>query len=220
MTYLVMTFKSSTNSTKIRCIGFTLIELLIVMAIIGILIGITFSGATYIFSAQQEKKALADMEALKLALEEFKSEYGDYPRTNDLEGDAETLPPLTGKRLFLALSSYVDKHGEPYGNKENRPKTFMKGDVFSLAEKDGENIKKVTLDLSDSGDDTPECFVIDPWENPYVYDYPRRDGKLGFLLFSKGSDMGSSDFTSKEDGPIEPDEKDYDNLPPNEPSRL
>ena len=58
------------------------------MAIIGILIGITFSGATYIYSAQQEKKALADMEALKLALEEFKSEHGDYPRTNDLEGDA------------------------------------------------------------------------------------------------------------------------------------
>ena len=217
-----MTFKSSASSTKIRCIGFTLIELLIVMAIIGILIGITFSGATYIYGAQQEKKALADMEALKLALEEFKSEHGDYPRTNDLEGDAETLPLLTGKRLFLALSSYVDKHGDPYGNKEARPKTFIKSDVFSFGEKDGDNdkMKKVTLDHSDSDDETPECFVIDPWENPYVYDYPRRDGKLGFLLFSKGADMGSSDFTSKEDGPIEPDEKDYDNLPPNEPSRL
>jgi len=189
------------------------------MAIIGILIGITFSGATYIYSAQQEKKALADMEALKLALEEFKSEHGDYPRTNDLEGDVDTLPPLTGERLFLALSSYVDKYGNPYAGKDDRPKTFIKSDVFSFGEIDGENIKKVTLDFSDSGDDTPECFVIDPWEYPYVYDYPRRDGKLGFLLFSKGADTGSSDFTSK-DGPIEPDEKDYDNLPPNEPSRL
>ena len=215
-----MTFKSSSRSTNTRGLGFTLIELLIVMAIIGILIGITFSGATYIFSAQQEKKALADMEALKLALEEFKSEYGDYPRTNDLEGDAKTLPPLTGKRLFLALSSYVDKYGDPYADKDDRPKTLIKSDVFSLGKKDGENIEKVTLDLTDSGDDAPECFVIDPWENPYVYDYPRRDGKLGFLLFSKGFDMGSSDFTSKEDGPIEPDEKDYDNLPANEPSRL
>ena len=232
MNYLVMTFKSSSRSTKIRSLGFTLIELLIVMAIIGILIGITFSGATYIFSAQQEKKALADIAAIKLALEEFKSEHGDYPRTNrcfpppdqkknHIEGDAEDLPPLTGNRLFLALSSYVDKHGDPYSDKDNRPKTFIKSDVFSLgAAKDGENIEEVTLDLSDSSDDTPECFVIDPWGNPYVYDYPRRDGKLGFLLFSKGSDMGSSDFTSKEDGPIEPEEKDYDNLPPNEPSRL
>jgi prepilin-type N-terminal cleavage/methylation domain-containing protein len=210
-----MTFKSSASSTKIRCIGFTLIELLIVMAIIGILIGITFSGATYIYSAQQEKKALADMEALKLALEEFKSEHGDYPRTNDLEGDAETLPLLTGKRLFLALSSYVDKHGEPYGNKEDRPKTFIKSDVFSFGEKDGDNdkIKEVTLDLSDSSGDAPECFVIDAWGNPYVYDYPRRDErKLGFLLFSKGENGKSFDFTKVKDDSSPPESENDDDL--------
>ena len=122
-----MTFKSSASSTKIRCIGFTLIELLIVMAIIGILIGITFSGATYIYSAQQEKKALADMEALKLALEEFKSEHGDYPRTNDLEGDAEKkLPLLTGARLFLALSSYVTSMENLMGIKRIGPRLSLK----------------------------------------------------------------------------------------------
>ena len=98
-------FESSSRSTKLRYRGFTLIELLIVMAIIGILIGITFSGATYIYSAQQEKKALADIEALKLALEEFKSEPGDYPRTHDIEGDMNAYPPLAGERLFLSLSS-------------------------------------------------------------------------------------------------------------------
>ena len=186
------------------------------MAIIGILIGITFSGATYIFSAQQEKKALADMEALKLALEEFKSEYGDYPRTNDLEGDAEKLPPLAGKRLFLSLSSYVDKHGDPYSDKDNRPKTFIKSDVFSLgAAKDGENdkIKEVTLDLSDSSGDAPECFVIDPWGNPYVYDYPRRDErKLGFLLFSKGEDGKSFDFTKAKDDSSSAESENDDDL--------
>jgi len=209
----------------LRCRGFTLIELLIVMAIIGILIGITFSGATYIYSAQQEKKALADMEALKLALEEFKSEHGDYPRTNrcfsppdqkknHIEGDAETLPPLTGKRLFLALSSYLDKHGDPYSDKDNRPKTFIKSDVFSLgAAKDGENIEEVTLDLSDSSGDAPECFVIDPWGNPYVYDYPRRDErKLGFLLFSKGEDGKSFDFTKAKDDSSSAESENDDDL--------
>jgi len=185
------------------------------MAIIGVLIGITFSGATYIYSAQQEKKALADMEALRLALEEFKSEQGDYPRTNDLEGDVETLPSLTGKRLFLALSSYVDKHGEPYGNKEDRPKTLIKSDVFSFGEKDGDNdkIKEVTLDLSDLGDDAPECFVIDPWGNPYVYDYPRRDGrKLGYLLFSVGKDEKSFDFTKAKDDSSSAESENDDDL--------
>lgn len=200
----------------LRCRGFTLIELLIVMAIIGILIGITFSGATYIYSAQQEKKASADIEALKLALEEFKTEHGDYPRTNDLEGDAKNLPPETGKRLFLALSSYVDKHGEPYGNKEDRPKTFIKSDVFSFGEKDGDKVKEVTLDLSDSSGDAPEFFVVDPWGNPYVYDYPRRDErKLGFLLFSKGEDEKSFDFTKVKDdssSAVSENDDDLDNV--------
>jgi prepilin-type N-terminal cleavage/methylation domain-containing protein len=208
-----------------RSSGFTLIELLIVLAIIGVLIGITFSGASYLFQAQQEKKALSDVEALKLALEEFKSENGDYPRTNrcfpppdekknHIEGDEETLPPLTGKRLFLALSSFVDRHGDPYSNPENRPKAFIKSDVFSLGEKNGDEVEEVILDLSDSGNEPPECFVIDPWGNPYVYDYPRRDGNLGYLLFSKGSDGESSDFTKEL---ISPESIDLDNLPIHEP---
>ena len=206
-------FESSSRSTKLRYRGFTLIELLIVMAIIGILIGITFSGATYIYSAQQEKKALADIEALKLALEEFKSEHGDYPRTNDIEGDMKAFPPLAGERLFLSLSSYVDKYGDPYVDKDNRPKSLIKSDVFSFGERDGGNINEVTLDLSDLGDDAPECFVIDPWGNPYVYDYPRRDGrKLGYLLFSMGEDGKSFDFTKVNDDSSPPESENDDDL--------
>ena len=117
---------SSLTFSSPKTFGFTLIELLIVLAIIGVLIGITFTGANYLFKAQQEKKALSDIEAVKLALEEFKSENGDYPRTDDISGDMQTLPILTGLRLFQALSSYVDGDGEPYANPLNRPKSFLK----------------------------------------------------------------------------------------------
>lgn len=207
------TNQTSTFSNP-KSFGFTLIELLIVLAIIGVLIGITFSGANYLFKAQQEKKGLSDIEALKLALEEFKSEHGDYPRTDDLSGDMQTLPFLTGQRLFQALSSYVDESGDPYANPLKRPKSFLKSEALTLAEQEGNQIQEVTMDFTNSNTSIPEYFAIDPWDSPYVYDYPRRDGNLGYLLFSKGPDGESSDFTKEL---ISPESIDLDNLPVDEP---
>lgn len=207
------TNQSSTFSNP-KSLGFTLIELLIVLAIIGVLIGITFSGANYLFQTQQEKKALSDIEALKLALEEFKSENGDYPRTDDLSGNLQTLPFITGQRLFQALSSYVDGDGEPYANPLKRPKSFLKSEALTLAEQEGNQIQEVTMDFTNSNTGVPHYFAIDPWDAPYVYDYPRRDENLGYLLFSKGPDGESSDFTKEL---ISPESIDLDNLPVHEP---
>ena len=44
--------------------GFTLIELLVVIVIIGVLAGITFTGADYLLGAQDEKQAKSQIEAL------------------------------------------------------------------------------------------------------------------------------------------------------------
>ena len=203
---------SSSTFANPKSFGFTLIELLIVIAIIGVLIGITFSGANYLFQAQQEKRALSDIEALKLVLEEFKSENGDYPRTDDLSGDMETLPFLTGQRLFQALSSYVDEAGDPYPDPLNRPKSFLKSEALTLGEQEGNQIQEVNMDFTNLDTAIPQYFAIDPWNAPYVYDYPRRDGKLGYLLFSKGSDGESSDFTKEISASSDVD---LDNLPVN-----
>ena len=37
-------------------------------------------------------------------------------------------------------------------------------------------------------------FLIDPFGNPYVYEYPRSDGHSGFLLFSMGEDGKASNL--------------------------
>ena len=74
-------------------------ELMAVMLIIGILFGIIFTGASYLFSAQEEKKAKAEIEAISLALEQFRSENEDYPLAV-LPDSADSR----GKILFMSLS--------------------------------------------------------------------------------------------------------------------
>jgi type II secretion system protein G len=59
--------------------GFTLIELLVVVAIIGVLIGISMG--TYSFATRKafRNQAIADIERLSSALEEYRINYGAYP---------------------------------------------------------------------------------------------------------------------------------------------
>ena len=40
---------------------------------------------------------------------------------------------------------------------------------------------------------------MDPWFEPYIYEYPRKDGHKGFLLFSKGPDGKASVFAARID---------------------
>lgn len=62
-----------------RSSGFTLIELLAVMAIIGILVGIGFKGYRLAQRQAKEAQAMADLEKLRLALDEYRVEFGTYP---------------------------------------------------------------------------------------------------------------------------------------------
>ena len=77
--------------------AFTLIELMVVIVVIGMVGGIIFSGAGYLFEKQAVKQAKVEIEVLKIALDDFKREYGDYPETFDNEGE------LAGFVLFHSL---------------------------------------------------------------------------------------------------------------------
>jgi len=65
--------------SSIRNSGFTLVELLTVIAIISILAGLIIGLFGYASSKAAESRAIADMQKIKGALEEYRLQYGAYP---------------------------------------------------------------------------------------------------------------------------------------------
>jgi prepilin-type N-terminal cleavage/methylation domain-containing protein len=202
------------SSDKVR--GFTLMELMAVLVIIGILFGIIFTGASYLFSAQEDKKAKAEVETIALALKQFHSEHGDYPIASVSQPEKQR-----GKILFMSLSGWLDASGEEI-EKDLRGKSFLPSDSYVLGKVDGDDIETITLTgdqlLGDIGEDE-EIFLIDPWTAAYIYEYPRSDGHSGFLLYSKGPDGQSSYFTTELTSTPEKQAIDEDNIPANEPGK-
>ena len=191
-------------------------ELMAVLVIIGILFGIIFTGASYLFSAQEDKKAKAEVETIALALKQFHSEHGDYPIASGSLSEEQR-----GKILFMSLSGWLDVSGDEI-EKDLRGKSFLPSDSYALGKVDGDDIENVTLTgdqlLGDIGKDE-EIFLIDPWSTAYVYEYPRSDGHTGYLLYSKGPDGQSSYFTTELTSTPEKQSIDEDNIPANEPGK-
>ena len=93
--------------------GFTLIELLVVITVIAILAGLVLQGAGYAQKKAARSRAEAEIAALSAALENYKSDIGDYPKlangsssgtntpgTNDHLHLRGALAPASGKVYF------------------------------------------------------------------------------------------------------------------------
>ena len=91
-----------------RPLGFTLIELLVVIAVIAILAGLVLQTAGYAQKKAARSRAEAEIAALSAALENYKSDRGDYPKwTNTDTGKngnnaflRAELAPSNGKIYF------------------------------------------------------------------------------------------------------------------------
>jgi prepilin-type N-terminal cleavage/methylation domain-containing protein len=164
--------------------GFTLIELLMVIAVILILAGITFSISRGVQNTQARSKAKAELATISLAIEQFKSRYGDYPwhqggGGNSTDNNKMLLYALTG-RMVLADPSPADNTTE----------------IAAIEITDQVQIDKNPKFLDESKFSTTQTGqfstnLLDPWGNPYIYWYkwdssPEAWDVFGFHLYSTG----------------------------------
>lgn len=140
--------------------AFTLIELLTVIAIIAILAAITFGVVRGVNERAAIGQAKAELASLAQALESYKLQYGDYPRTAD---------------AAVFLQSLIGKKG-PKGD-------LMTGKTFI-------EISKLTLNTSGDPFTTATLLLVDPWGRQYNYYYKDTTSWTapGYVLMSTGPD--------------------------------
>jgi len=159
------------NQSFQRRPGFTLIELLMVTAIIGILAGATFGLFKAASTARTKAKAKGEMQAMIMAAENFKKNYGDYPCAQSSTTDDYRIDfydqimgrkvlkssPITTGGSSLTLLNY--NHSSLPGSVNRKQKPFLTmGDVPS-------NDDTKFSDLS------ARLEFRDPWDNPFDYRY-------------------------------------------------
>ena len=173
--------------------GFTLIEILIVVAILGLLMGITTQMLSTVGDTQGKARAKADMAVMASALEAFSAQYGGYPRLNVAKKSSDAgdvYKCLTGKMILRVQDGKVSMTSVG----KNR-KTFI--DVLKFRICDPTNKDKVDVDPSTEG-----VYLADPWNEAYMYLYNTSNvvGSLesewtspSFVLFTKGADTKAKD---------------------------
>ena len=182
--------------------AFTLVELLVVLMVIGVLAGIIFSGTTFLFGEQGIKQAKSEIEILELCLDQYRRDIGSYPITQDSQGNDLIDSVPCGIRLLQALAGTHDEEGNLLGEDFSR-KVYLPLD-------------KLKVDVDEGSE---EKFLVDPWGEPYEYNFPRLDGHEGYLLLSKGPDGEFEPITEQSDGIPEKTVVDFDNIPSSEPGK-
>lgn len=212
-------YRSTKKKTKKQTISaFTLLELLAVITTVIILTGITFGVSKGVLNQQARVRAKAELSLLAQALEEFKLTYGDYPIISE-DGDP-TSGFANAKGLTYALTGY-GKQGREGGAYQfievstGDAKSFIDVTRFNY----GGNAGFVAPGVDGvTGDLTSDSPLFDPWNQAYVYVYNRNNpswDKLGYVLFSKGSDRSADLGNFHNTGIVSEEGNNSDNIYPN-----
>src|SRR5688572_16909693 len=121
------------NMTRIhrRRDAFTLVEILVVIGIIVVLAGILVPLVGRSMRQAKQIRTAADLGSIGTALEAFKADHGDYPRTTD--NSIGSGVGMLGRFLFGPYGDGV-KNTPPVFDDQDPPtfsaKTYLPGDVL------------------------------------------------------------------------------------------
>ena len=155
---------------------FSLVEILTVVAIIGILAGVSLGVTSYIRTRNREVQTQTTIKMLEMVLEQYKNKYGSYPA-------------LSGQPKNDIGQSVFKLPAKPSG----------KGDLISFFDDvayDGDDISGIKgVNIVRNGD---EILICDGWGSPIIYVYPGVFNKTKFDLGSGGANkMLGEDSASK-----------------------
>lgn len=148
---------------------FTLVELLTVIAVIAILAGIAIPVVVGMQSKGRETSARADMNAIKIALTQFKADYSIFPVTGasgdtlyhagfSAKADDQNIDTVISHLTLIAPKPGTDNAPQDYTSTLNKKKRKY----LDAPAKPVEAIFKV-------GDDNPKVgfMKLDPWGRRY-----------------------------------------------------
>lgn len=174
--------------------AFTLVEILVVISLIVLLASMTFALAGPVKNSIFTTKAKSQIQKISLALNEFKSKYGEYPMASG-SGDDEwaqvLIDAMRGDKILVRRNGRISMVAYNDGRASAEAVPFL-----ALSE----------FELDEEGDPDKATKILDPWENLYQYRYNTlTGGKLGsqwdaptFLLISAAADyndpLSNDDF--------------------------
>lgn len=157
---------------------FTLIELMFVVAILVILIGISWVAGTKVLRSQAKSKTKAEIKMIVSAIQQYKDRFG-------------AMPEDSGTAADLDFAEYLSSVQPGAGWTGKRP-------MFIDYKKNNIAVDNDNYDHTDAGTAGP-TKLFDPYENAYQYQYIDTGAKAGtFKVWSIGLD-GTNDSGSGDD---------------------
>ncbi len=149
--------------------GFTLVEIIAAIAILAVLGGLIAAAAVSAQRRGRIEQAEATIERLRLALEQYAADFGDYPPT--------TLRAL-GASATNGVNEGIESAVRCLATRRERG-PYLAFDERELGNTDGDAIAR---DPCDAAIAAKELFeVLDPWGNPFVY-FHHRDYRGGAAI--------------------------------------
>jgi general secretion pathway protein G len=115
--------------------GFTLLELLVVLAILGLLVGLVAPAALRQLSSAKEKIAHQSIERLASVLDIYKLDVGSYPTTEQGLQSLITRPPGVGRwngPYVKGEKVPEDPWGQPFNYRSPSQRPGHEYDLYSL----------------------------------------------------------------------------------------